>query len=111
MKNIKLSYEGQLDPRLENYYVKLNERMSDNSMVNEGAQKGGIVSEETLVLLEELDKLTRVVKNLKRDVRKVIQEELDTLMNESTLITEGAADQLTITIGKHTFKGKVKMTK
>ena len=108
MKN--LQYEGTLDPRVEGFMEKVNGKMGEKNIVYEQTESG-VVNDDILTILEELDKIRRLLKNVKREVRSVVQEELDILMSEASLITEGAADELTIMIGNTKFKGKIRIVK
>lgn len=108
MDNLK--YEGQLDPRLDNFMDKISGKMTNKNIVYEQTNSGNKINEATIIL-EELDKISRMLHSIKKDIRSVVKEEIEVLMSEATLITEGAADELTIVLGTHKFKGKVKLVK
>lgn len=105
--------DNRIDPRVNNLLENANKKMADKNKTIDlrDANQNVMLSEETLVILEEIDKLRKMFLNIKRDIKVSIQEELDERLKDKTIISEGKGDELTIQLGGHQFKGRVQLVK
>lgn len=103
--------DNKPDPRVGGFINKVSQEMQGKNKTIVYENKEEYVSEETGILLEEIEKLHRVISNMKREMKSLIREEFDSIMSTSTLITEGKGDEIVVMLGGHQFKGNVKLVK
>lgn len=107
----ELGYEGRKDPRVGDLLNKVNSKMSNKhkEIVTEEFNSSNYDDYESL--MEELKFLRRAIRDLKEDIQSIVQEELDNLKKEVSIITEGEANDITIILAGNTFKGKIQHTR
>jgi hypothetical protein len=95
---------------LNNFGNKINQKM-----VNENEKKSprtsgdnkGYNSTTHDLLYEVLDRLEEMQSN----IREIVQEELNTLLEHATIITEGEGDTVQILVGGTHLKGTMRVVK
>ena len=86
---------------------RIANKMHGSEIISEQSQQE--LDDEAIYIVEEIREIKKMIRGLRREVKSIIREELDNLMDGATLITEGAGDEMHIVLGSHHFKGKVKL--
>lgn len=86
---------------------RLTGKISNGDMVSENKNEG-FEDSDIVVLYEEIKKTQSMLKAIQRSVRSIIREEFDELLDNTTIITEGKANEMHIVLGSLHLKGNVK---
>lgn len=90
---------------------RLTQKISSDMLSENVEEQEHIDGEDIYIieqLYEEIQKLKGMIRNLSRNLKNVVREEIEDMFEGKTLITEGSGDEVHLILKGHHFKGNMK---
>lgn len=117
MQHFEFVDEGKLERFLDKVDDKLETKGARHNINEQNRKKDPQEYEEYEefdALMEELRNVRKAINAMRREMRKVVKEEIENILEEATIITENAKQdggEMHIIMAGHHFKGKMKIVK